>query len=39
MFVGKFTDFYRDVTKKGTKISQEEYKEIGSYPIIDQGKN
>lgn len=38
MFVGKFTDFYRDVTKKGTKISQEEYKEIGSYPIIDQGK-
>lgn len=38
MRIGKFTDFYRDVTKNGTKIPQEKYLRIGKYPIIDQGR-
>lgn len=36
--IGKFTDFYRDVTKMGTKIPQEKYLHAGQYPIIDQGR-
>lgn len=38
MRIGKFTDFYRDVTKEGTKIPQEKYLKTGRYPIIDQGR-
>lgn len=38
MRIGKFTDFYRDVTKEGTKISQEKYLQAGRYPVIDQGR-
>ncbi len=36
--IGKFTDFYSDVTKMGTKIPQEKYLREGQYPIIDQGR-
>ena len=36
--VGKFTDFYVDVTKNGTKIQQDMYLKKGDYPIIDQGR-
>ena len=36
--IGKFTDFYRDVTKEGTKIPQEKYLQNGLYPVIDQGR-
>jgi len=36
--IGKFTDFYRDVTKEGTKIPQEKYLQTGLYPVIDQGR-
>ena len=36
--IGKFTDFYSDVTKMGTKISQERYLSKGQFPIIDQGR-
>ncbi len=39
MQIGKFTDFYLDVTKTGTKIPQEKYLPIGQYPIVDQGKS
>ena len=38
MRIGKFTDFYRDVTKAGTKIPQEKYLKVGHYPVIDQGR-
>ena len=38
MKIGKFTDFYRDVTKDGTKIPQEKYLQSGRYPVIDQGR-
>lgn len=38
MKIGKFTDFYRDVTKEGTKIPQEKYLQSGRYPVIDQGR-
>lgn len=34
-----FTDVLYDVTKKGEKLSTNEYKESGRYPIIDQGQN
>ena len=36
--IGKFTDFYSDVTKMGTKIPQERYLSKGQFPIIDQGR-
>ena len=36
--IGKFTDFYCDVTKMGTKIPQERYLSKGQFPIIDQGR-
>ncbi len=36
--IGKFTDFYRDVTKMGTKIPQEKYLRTGQYPVVDQGR-
>lgn len=38
MRIGKFTDFYRDVTKEGTKIPREKYLQYGRYPVIDQGR-
>ena len=38
MKIGKFIDFYRDVTKEGTKIPQEKYLQSGRYPVIDQGR-
>lgn len=34
-----FTDVICDVTKEGRKLPTNEYKEIGRYPIIDQGQN
>lgn len=37
--IGKFTDFYIDVTKQGLKIPQDKYLANGKYPIIDQGKS
>jgi len=33
-----FTELYTDVTKKATKIPQENYLDEGNYPIVDQGK-
>ena len=38
MHIGKFSEFYVDVTKDATKIPQEQYLTIGRYPIIDQGQ-
>ena len=38
MRFGKFTNYYRDVTKEGTKIPQEKYCLTGQYPIVDQGQ-
>ena len=38
MWIGKFTNLYRDVTKEGTKIPQEKYCLTGQYPIVDQGQ-
>ena len=34
----QFTELYTDVTKKATKIPQENYLDEGEYPIVDQGK-
>lgn len=34
-----FTDVLQDVTKEGRKLPTNEYKENGTYPIIDQGQN
>ena len=34
----KFNEVLEDVTKKGKKISKDNYLEKGTYPIIDQGK-
>ncbi len=33
-----FTELYTDITKKATKIPQENYLDEGNYPIVDQGK-
>ena len=38
MDIGKFSEFYVDVTKDATKIPQEQYLAVGRYPIIDQGQ-
>ena len=38
MSIGKFSEFYVDVTKDATKIPQEQYLAAGRYPIIDQGQ-
>ena len=38
MSIGKFPEFYVDVTKEATKIPQEQYHAVGRYPIIDQGQ-
>ena len=38
MYIGKFPEFYVDVTKEATKIPQEQYHTMGRYPIIDQGQ-
>ncbi len=36
--MANFLDVFEDVTKKGKKISTDEYLESGKYPIIDQGQ-
>ena len=37
--MAKFTEFFEDVTKQGTKIPTNLYLENGLYPIIDQGQS
>ena len=34
----QFTELYTDITKKATKIPQQNYLGEGNYPIVDQGK-
>lgn len=38
MITKQFTELYVDVTKKATKIPQENYLKQGKYPIVDQGR-